>query len=255
MNDDTRQSDRASEHPDAGDPRLHAYLDGELSPSDAAAFEGDLRPGTQHRNQVETFKHLGAWFRATRPRAPSSLSRRVVEALDREHSGARVPASPLLGGKRIRVGLPRPWVWTPAALAAAAVIVLLSHPNLRLLGPSGDVVAPPEDSGFPGGQAAPSISASHHEASVASPPDQVRYVFTLRVEDAREICLAGDFNRWKVCDAPLSRVGEDVWSITVDLPRGRHEYMFVIDGRWVTDPGAMGYSQDGFGNRNAVLVI
>jgi len=31
--------------------------------------------------------------------------------------------------------------------------------------------------------------------------------------------------------------------------------MFVIDDQWVTDPNAMGYSDDGFGNRNSVLVV
>jgi len=36
------------------DPRLHAYLDGELSASEAAQFKGDLRPGSALRNQLET---------------------------------------------------------------------------------------------------------------------------------------------------------------------------------------------------------
>ena len=41
----------------------------------------------------------------------------------------------------------------------------------------------------------------------------------------------------------------------MELPKGRYEYMFVIDGAWVTDPNAIGHVDDGFGNRNAVLVI
>jgi 1,4-alpha-glucan branching enzyme len=83
----------------------------------------------------------------------------------------------------------------------------------------------------------------------------VRYVFTLQAGSAREVCLAGDFNQWKVCDTPLAKVAEDTWTISVDLPPGRHEYMFVIDGRWVTDPQAPAHVDDGFGNRNAVVVI
>jgi hypothetical protein len=35
-----------------------------------------------------------------------------------------------------------------------------------------------------------------------------------------------------------------------------HQYMFVIDGsEWVTDPGAERWSDDGFGNRNAVVAV
>jgi 1,4-alpha-glucan branching enzyme len=101
----------------------------------------------------------------------------------------------------------------------------------------------------------PAIQTSRTALNGVQEPNTVRYRFIVKAEQVREICLAGDFNQWKVCDAPLSRVAEGVWSITIDLPRGRHEYMFVIDGKWVTDPNAMGYSTDGFGNRNALLVV
>jgi 1,4-alpha-glucan branching enzyme len=83
----------------------------------------------------------------------------------------------------------------------------------------------------------------------------VRYVFTLQTGNAHEVCLAGDFNRWKVCDTPLEKVAEDTWTVSIELPPGRHEYMFVIDGRWVTDPNAPAHADDGFGHRNAVVVI
>jgi len=83
----------------------------------------------------------------------------------------------------------------------------------------------------------------------------VRYVFTLQAGSAREVCLAGDFNQWNVCETPLERVAEDTWTVSIELPPGRHEYMFVIDGRWVTDPHAPAHADDGFGHRNAVVVI
>lgn len=42
----------------------------------------------------------------------------------------------------------------------------------------------------------------------------------------------------------------------MELPMGRHEYAFLIDGeRIVPDPGALLYHEDGFGNRNAVLIL
>ena len=53
----------------------------------------------------------------------------------------------------------------------------------------------------------------------------------------------------------MRRVGEDLWSLSVKLQPGRYEYMFVVDGRWVTDPNAIAHADDGFGNRNAVLLL
>lgn len=88
-----------------------------------------------------------------------------------------------------------------------------------------------------------------------APANTVRYEFTFKAPKAEEVCLAGNFNHWKVCETPLQRVGEDLWSVSVELPKGRHEYMFVVDGQWVPDPSAPGYVQDGFGNRNAVVQL
>jgi len=83
----------------------------------------------------------------------------------------------------------------------------------------------------------------------------VRYEFHLRAPDASEVCLVGDFNAWKVCDVRLEHVGEDLWTVALQLPRGRHEYMFVVDGRWTTDPAAVLYNDDGFGDKNAVVLL
>ena len=221
------------------DPRLHAYLDGELSASEAAEFKGDLRPGSVSRNQLETLMHLGAWFRTTRPRAPATLADAVVHALEREQAGHKVVVL------RHRPSIIR-WAWVPATLVAAlALFIMLPARHVPVTTPSASSSRTPP----------PAIQTSRTPVTGVQEPNTVRYRFTVKANEVREICLAGDFNQWKVCDAPLSRVAEGVWSITIDLPRGRHEYMFVIDGRWVTDPNAMGYSTDGFGNRNALLVV
>jgi len=249
------------------DPRIHAYLDGDLSASEAQAFEGDLRSGSTSGNQLESLKQLRAWFRSTRPRAPSNLARRVQTALEQElETRDRVPAS-APGPSRIG---PFGWirrqprfarVWVPAAAAVGlAILVVLLVPGdpTRDPTPREGGIPPPPDRAALEEPVAPSpalIRTSRNAAPTEVGSNTVRYVFTVKADRAREICLAGDFNQWKVCDAPLARLGGDLWSITIDLPRGRHEYMFVVDGRWVTDPDAMGYSDDGFGNRNALLVI
>ncbi len=75
--------------------------------------------------------------------------------------------------------------------------------------------------------------------------------------DASSVTVAGDFNGWAPARHALhDQDGNGVWTITLDLPSGRYEYMFVVDGEtWIADPMAQGYSPDSFGGRNAVLEL
>ena len=218
------------------DERVHAYLDGELSPSEAAAFEGELENDALLGNRVAALRGLTAWSRASRPEVPPSLVpavERATEAEAQPAAGTNSP-SPLRLHSRSLIGL---------GLAAAALLAILLGPNL-LSDRGGEVAVldnPPE-SGIPG-QASDPVG------------NTVLCEFRFRAEDAREVCLAGDFNQWTVCQTRLVRVGEDLWSVSMELPRGRHEYMFVVDGQWVTDPAAVTTIDDGFGNRNAVLSL
>jgi hypothetical protein len=72
-------------------------------------------------------------------------------------------------------------------------------------------------------------------------------------EAARSVSVAGSWTGWN--PEPMTRMpdGTYVWEQT--LPHGAHEYMFLVDGQWVTDPTARVVRDDGFGNRNAVLEI
>jgi len=67
------------------------------------------------------------------------------------------------------------------------------------------------------------------------PPVQFRF----RHRAASTVTVAGDFNRWSTAAHPLERGTDDLWVLTVDLPSGRHEYKFFVDGReWWNDPEA-----------------
>ena len=229
------------------DPRVHEFLDGEISASEAAAFEVDLRPGNTTENQVRTLTHLGAWFRDTRSRAPSSLARSVERALEAELAGQNQAGSTFSAWwKRLISPGGLRWAWIPAA--AAAIVTLTIIIEDRAPGQNVDIPQSTDRMVSP-------VAEDGHAVTQDDGGQTVRYVFTLKASEAGKVCLAGDFNEWKVCEAPMERVGGDTWSITIELPRGRHEYMFVIDDQWVTDPNAMGYSDDGFGNRNSVLVV
>lgn len=73
---------------------------------------------------------------------------------------------------------------------------------------------------------------------------------------ARTVAVAADFNGWKPEAAAMRRGENGLWTVEIPLPAGRrYEYMFVVDGRWVTDPDAPASVDDGFGGRNALLQL
>lgn len=79
--------------------------------------------------------------------------------------------------------------------------------------------------------------------------------FQLALPQARQVSLAGDFTQWRP-RIPLKRNADGTWTAEFPLPPGDYEYIFVVDGdRWVADPRAGRYRDDGFGNRNAVLNV
>ena len=83
--------------------------------------------------------------------------------------------------------------------------------------------------------------------------------FSLKISDGKThtVAIAGDFNGWN----PQANILEDpkgdgIWTGILKLEPGRYEYMFVLDGeKWFTDPNALRYVKDGFGNKNAILEI
>jgi len=93
-------------------------------------------------------------------------------------------------------------------------------------------------------------------AKPATPAALVTVRFVLVAPEAREVSLAGTFNQWDAHATPLVRTGPTgVWTATLTLPAGQHQYAFVVDGvRWVPDPGAPAVD-DGFGRRNSVLTL
>ena len=81
--------------------------------------------------------------------------------------------------------------------------------------------------------------------------------FVGRFPGARSVEVVGSFTDWRPGVIPLQDDDHDgVWQAEVVLPAGEHEYMFVVDGeRWVPDPLADRYVDDGFGGQNGVIIV
>jgi hypothetical protein len=88
------------------------------------------------------------------------------------------------------------------------------------------------------------VAADARVAADRSSPDTVhlvRFVFVAR--DAEAVSLVGDFNGWQKGAAPLAEPGEGgLWTVSVPVPPGRHEYAFIVRRNggedWVADPFA-----------------
>ena len=81
---------------------------------------------------------------------------------------------------------------------------------------------------------------------------RVRFVF--KGEPGSEVCVAGSFNGWNVRKNRLT-FKNGVYSCMLLLPKGRHEYKFVVDGVWCVDPDCPEWSPNGLGSLNSVVTV
>lgn len=94
----------------------------------------------------------------------------------------------------------------------------------------------------------------------ATTPDTVHILrFVLMAPDAQSVSIVGDFNGWDKTATPLTTAARPgVWTTSIVLPPGRHEYAFIVrDGsqeRWVLDPTS-GTVHDDFDTESSVVVV
>ncbi len=79
--------------------------------------------------------------------------------------------------------------------------------------------------------------------------------FVIHAPNAQDVRLAGTWNSWSAQGERLSAGPDGVHYTTLALPPGRHEYQFIVDGAWQADPAAPMSDDDGFGQRNSVLIL
>jgi len=72
---------------------------------------------------------------------------------------------------------------------------------------------------------------------------------------AHSVFVAGSFNEWNPALAALARCFEGRWTGDLALAPGRHEYLFVVDGRWMCDVAANEYALNPFGGCNSVVTV
>src|SRR5207253_2876275 len=70
------------------------------------------------------------------------------------------------------------------------------------------------------------------------------------------VAVAGEFNAWNTSADPMTKQADGSWTLVKKLEPGRYQYKFVVDGtNWKTDEGAKETADDGYGGKNAVVVV
>jgi len=86
-------------------------------------------------------------------------------------------------------------------------------------------------------------------------PSTMTMEFKIKLPEAHDVSLVGDFNDWDINATKLTRQNS-FWTVKLSLPPGRYQYVFVIDGaRWLPDPQAKNYVDSAYGGKNSILDI
>ncbi len=75
------------------------------------------------------------------------------------------------------------------------------------------------------------------ERPVEPPQPELRFAkFSIKIAGAKEVKIAGDFNKWNPDSLVLVKKDSRTWEAFLPLPPGRYKYICRIDGAEVLDP-------------------
>jgi hypothetical protein len=204
---------------------IHRMLDGDAAPEEQRELMLRISGDPALREEFGAIERaLRAAETAERKQAPPFFTAEVMKRLPEKKPGFVKVVFDFLFKKRVLK-------WN---MAGAFGVVMLAVLVLGLLVMNGNK---------------PLVTTAQQEQSVV-------VTMNLYAPEAKQVAVAGTFNKWKT-DADLLTRGENgYWTISIPLKPGDYSYMFVVDGKaWVTDPNAESYRDDGFGSQNAVLRV
>ena len=200
----------------------------------------------QPRGDEELARAAGAALREG-VRSTTSARSRIMHAVRAEPRPVRGMGPAAIPPRRDFWRSPAIGLLAAASIAAFAALV---HAR-RVEGPIAQVP----------GQPAPTQPARTRPVAATAPAAMpgttalTRVQFVYVAPKAKQVSVVGDFNDWDPSATPLAVHG-GVWSRELEVPVGRHDYAFGIDGaRWVADPTAPRAPADEFGGERSVIVV
>lgn len=76
----------------------------------------------------------------------------------------------------------------------------------------------------------------------------------IHAPQARSVSVAGSFDLWWKKLHPMARDAQGYWQVKLELPSGRYELQFLVDGQWRYNPDFK-QVDDGLGGINNVIVV
>jgi hypothetical protein len=81
------------------------------------------------------------------------------------------------------------------------------------------------------------------------------YIFKLvQYPEAKQVTVAGSFNDWNQ-DNFIMLKKDGKWIFPIYLKPGKYTYKFIVDGKWIRDPGNELWENNEYGTGNSVLWI
>ena len=81
-------------------------------------------------------------------------------------------------------------------------------------------------------------------------------VFQYTAAPGSQVSVVGTFNNWDTKSHPMKdNPHGGVYATSVMLPSGRHEYKFIVNGKWCMDPKCTMSVPNPYGSLNNVLSV
>lgn len=232
---------------------VRKFIDGELSDGETRQALHRIADDSEARETLQFELQMTQNLAASRSAQPAQdFAARTMEALDEEaaHAPERSLHTRLSDLWR---ALTAPIVTVPVRPAYPLAVLVLVGMMTWVIWPSS-----PSERHVISSDGTDSASMLQQTATSSTTQQETvwtRFVYT--ADDPESVAVAGDFSQWEPIPlSPRTVNGETVWTGLIPIPRGEHEYQFVIDGtRWVADPLAPVKRDDGFGAQNAVLKL
>jgi len=102
----------------------------------------------------------------------------------------------------------------------------------------------------------PKPAATAHPGKTAAKRPAKKVRFKIKHPKAKSVALVGSFTEWENQPIPLTESEPGLWEVEVELPSGRHEYLFLTDEReWLQDPASIASTANPWGSLNSVIEV
>ena len=94
------------------------------------------------------------------------------------------------------------------------------------------------------------------QSKTASSGNGKKVPFEVSAKPGSQVFVAGTFNNWNPTSNPLKdNPDSGHYKAVLSLPKGTHEYKFIVNGVWAADPKCPDQAPDGCGSLNSVLHV